>query len=234
MLEFVYAVPRRALFPTCYPHGLVPFGSDGDPRANGGYDLESFRATVSQHGFFAQRDRAELDPDLKQVIPYTLVFGRDEAHGIRILCLRRTKAGGDARLHDKLSIGVGGHVEPPDAIAADGGDRDPIAEGSRRELAEELFLPECGPPRPVGMINDDTNPVGAVHVGLVQVLEVDDPTRIAVREQDVLVGELRTPDELRAMRDAGANFESWSAQMLDRLDELIPEYASGAASTAAR
>lgn len=238
MLQFVYVVPRRSLFPTHYPHGLVAFapGNEGSETSADGdrpFTRSSFGATVSEHGYFHQRDLAEHDPDLKQVIPYTLIVGRDADHGTRVLCLRRTKAGGDARLHDKLSIGVGGHVEPEDATVAERDGTDPIVAGSRRELDEELYLPPgIAPPRPVGLINDDTNPVGAVHVGLVQVLVVDDPARIAVREKDVLVGELRTPAELRAMHDGthpefpnGANFETWSALLLDQLDELIAELA---------
>ena len=78
--------------------------------------------------------------------------------GERIFLMRRTRAGGDARLHDRYSIGVGGHVNPED------GD---VVGGLRREWAEEIvadFEPEF---EPLGVLNDDNNPVGAVHLGLV-------------------------------------------------------------------
>ena len=154
--------------------------------------------------------------ELKQLIPYTIVAGNDG----RVLCLKRTKAGGDARLHDKLSIGVGGHVNPVDAEHG----RKPLEACGIRELAEELHLPEHGAPRPVGWINDDSNPVGAVHLGWVQVLVVDDPARIAIRETDVLVGELQTADALRESAAAGANFETWSSLLLADLEDLIGQH----------
>ena len=84
----------------------------------------------------------EHDRTYKQVIPYLVL--RD---GERWFLMRRTRAGGDARLHDLWSIGVGGHLNP--------GDGD-VAGGLRREWAEEVvagFEPEFAP---IGLLNDDT------------------------------------------------------------------------------
>ncbi len=53
------------------------------------------------------RSTAEEDASLKQVIPYLVL--RD---GERWFLMRRTRAGGDARLHDLWSIGVGRAPEP--------------------------------------------------------------------------------------------------------------------------
>ena len=50
----------------------------------------------------------EEDPCFKQVIPY-LIIERDNG----ILVYQGTKAG-DARLHDRMSIGVGGHINDRD------------------------------------------------------------------------------------------------------------------------
>ena len=108
-----------------------------------------------------RRGDAEEDPTHKQVIPYLVL--RD---GERWFLMRRTRAGGDARLHDLWSIGVGGHLNP--------GDGD-VEGGLRREWAEELvadFEPEYAP---VGLLNDDTTPVGAVHVGFVYVADAGGP-----------------------------------------------------------
>ena len=92
----------------------------------------------------------EADPGFKQVIPY-LVLRDDE----RYFLMRRTRAGGDVRLHDRWSIGVGGHLNPGD---------ENIDGGLRREWSEELiadFVPEF---RFVGLLNDDTTAVGQVHL----------------------------------------------------------------------
>ena len=92
--------------------------------------------------------------------------------------MRRTRAGGDARLHDRWSIGVGGHLNPGDGDVA-GGLRREWARGARRGLRAGL--------RPVGLLNDDTTPVGAVHVGFVYVADAGGRP-VAIRETDKLEG----------------------------------------------
>ena len=84
----------------------------------------------------------------------------------------------DMRLHGKLSIGVGGHV--------DEGDGHPMV-SLYRELGEELYftlngevIPVPRNARIVGIIKDSTNDVGKVHTGLACVLELENPD-IAVR-----------------------------------------------------
>ena len=69
----------------------------------------------AEHGEFRPRAEAETDPSWKQLIPYLVL--RD---GERIFLMRRTKAGGDERLHDRYTIGVGGHVNPEDGDVVGG------------------------------------------------------------------------------------------------------------------
>ena len=217
-MEFVYVVPRSKLFPDCTPHGFMPFGE--------GLSEEAFHATAVEHGYFIERRYAERDPNLKQIIPYTVVTRDGD-----VFCMRRTQRGGEARLHDKLTIGVGGHVNPVDMPAVDSTDpheertterHDPLPNGALRELHEELVLTRMGESRSIGILNDDTNPVGAVHLGLVRMLNVDGPTE--VRETDQLEGSFVPMPQLEQMLDEGANFETWSALLLPRLGRLIPEH----------
>ena len=212
-MEFVLVVPRRELFPDCYPQGLVLFG---DKKA--GLREADFEERVRKHGYFVQREHAEHDPDLKQVIPYTLVVRAG-----MVLLLRRLARGGESRLHDKLSIGVGGHLNPQDAEQRSehaGRTADVLQAGTRRELEEELHIESDVTIQRVGIINDDSNPVGAVHVGLVQVVHARGDVR--VREEEVLEGSFVAPAKLRRLQGDGANFESWSAILIDRLDEVVP------------
>ena len=220
-MEFVLVVPRRDLFPASAPQGFVPFAEE---RA-----WTEFERVVREQGFFVERERAECDPELKQIIPYTIVT-RSPAQGavppseeLEVLLMKRLARGGERRLHDKLSIGVGGHVEPIDAE----GDRGAVLErGTRRELGEELAFEGELAWRRVGLLNDDSNPVGAVHVGLVQVARASGA--VAVREADVLSGEFAAPRALRELLEGGANFESWSARLVERLAELIHEPGAAA------
>jgi len=98
--------------------------------------------------------------------------------------------------------------------------RDPIEAGTRRELSEELAIEGSYDIRTLGILNDDSNPVGAVHLGWVQVVDVDGSVRI--REEDVLEGKLTTFDALRKRLRAGDDFESWSSILIEHLDELLP------------
>ena len=204
-MEFVFVVPRRELFPDHFPQGFVPFGEVWNARR-----LEE---VVQRSGFFVERSKAELNPDWKQVIPYNIVVS-----GSQVLLLKRTKAGGEARLHHKLSIGVGGHLNPED-LDESTPSRNPIPRGTERELAEELALDGSFELEPVGLINDDANPVGAVHVGLVQLVRLQGT--VEIRETQVLEGRLTGADELLQMLRDGANFETWSAQLVTALPALL-------------
>ncbi len=210
-MEFVFVVPRTELFPTHTPHGLCLFG-DGLVEAD-------LIARVERHGFFVERERAEVNPNWKQIIPYSIVVYEG-----RVMLLRRTSRGGEARLHDKLSIGVGGHVNPVDMPASSDASkhtRNPIPAATRREVAEEeLSIDGPYETHTVGILNDDTNPVGAVHVGVVQVIHAQGP--VHVREVDQLEGRFVELDELRQLHADGADLETWSALLLPHLDTLVP------------
>ena len=206
-MEFVYVVPREKLFPDCYPQGLSLFGAA---------EQEALTGRILEHGFFVERAYAERTPLLKQVIPYTIV--QVDEH---VLVMQRLPQGGERRLHGKLSIGVGGHINPEDHAEGES----PIERGARREIAEELEIRGVYDLRVAGLLNDDSNPVGAVHVGIVQVARVQGTVRI--REGNVLEGRLVRREQLSHARTRDEGFETWSAILLDHLDQLIslPEAA---------
>ena len=154
---------------------------------------------INAHGTYRRRGDAEDDPSWKQVIPYLAL--RD---GADIFLMRRTRAGGDVRLHDRYSIGVGGHVNPEDLG---------ILGGLRREWAEEMavdFEPDF---RPIGLLNDDDNAVGAVHLGLVFSADVKGRP-VEVRETEKLEGNF-VP--LADVGDVVDLLETWSALLFEFL-----------------
>jgi len=202
-MEFVFVVPRSELFPKSAPHGLALFGSPSEEAA--------FRSAVRRDGFFVERDYAERTPTLKQVIPYTVVASRRG----EVFTLQRSARGTEQRLYGKSSIGVGGHVNPVDAEG--GGDL--LEAATHRELGEELCLGEVVSVRPLGLLNDDTDAVGAVHVGFVQLATVRGP--VTVRETDQLEGGFATLDALRARARGEENFETWSSLLIPCLDAFI-------------
>src|SRR6187402_2851757 len=118
MVERVLVLPRAAVPGGCDFLGLRRADADA---------LADLRRAVATDGRYLDRPTAEDDPTRKQVIPYVVV--RD---GSRTFLMQRTDAGGDARLHGKASIGVGGHLNPVDE------GEDALDAGLRREWTEEL------------------------------------------------------------------------------------------------
>ena len=185
--ELVFVVPRDSLMSDEGWYGLKSA------------DLASFLSTVERHGRFEPRPAMEADPDFKQIIPYLVL--RD---GGAYFLMRRTRAGGDVRLHDRWSIGVGGHLNP--------GDKD-LDGGLRREWSEELvadFVPDF---RFIGLLNDDTTPVGQVHVGAVFVADALGRP-VSIRETDKLSGSFAMPADVAAI---APDLETWSRLVFDAL-----------------
>ena len=186
MSERVLVLPRESVPGGCDFRGV----KEADAEA-----LAVLRDAVASHGRYVDRATAEDDPTHKQLIPYVLV--RD---GARVFLMERTDAGGDARLHGKASIGVGGHLNPVDE------GEDALMTGLQREWAEELdadWEPEF---KLVGLLNDDDNPVGVVHLGVVFTVEAKGRS-VAVRERDKLIGRFAEPAEVEAAWD---RLETWS------------------------
>lgn len=166
--------------------------------------IDAFLAAVDVHGRFEPRAAMEVDPTFKQVIPYLVL--RD---GERYFLMRRTRAGGDARLHDRWSIGVGGHLNP--------GDGDLLG-GLQREWDEELVADFAPDFLLIGLLNDDTTDVGSVHLGAVFVADAGGRD-VAIRETDKLSGAFAAPSEVAAVSE---DLETWSRLVFEFLEAATP------------
>ncbi len=161
---------------------------------------------VPELAHFRPRGLVEEDPSLKQIIPY-VVFRTANA----VFCYTRGKASGEARLRRLRSMGVGGHVEEVDADGR--ATLEAYEMALRRELDEEVEVHSPGRLHRVGLINDDSNAVGQVHLGVVHLYELEGPF-MGPRE-DALVDAGFVPlTDLRALRD---QFETWSQICMDAL-----------------
>ena len=124
--------------------------------------------------------------------------------GEQLFLMQRTRAGGDARLHDLYSLGIGGHLNPED-----GG----VLEGLRREFHEEMVAEWDPEPRLLGLLKDDDVLVGQVHLGVV--FEADAAGRpLDVRETDKLSGRFTTAAECAPVYE---NMETWSQLLYDHV-----------------
>lgn len=154
--------------------------------------------------FFLDRAEAETDPGHKQLIPYVTLLSSGS-----ILALERTAAQSEKRLHGKLSLGVGGHINLVDTGSSLA---EIIARAMTRELQEELWLGTMTQPVLQGIINDDSNSVGSVHLGLHYFLHVEEKPR--VRETDKMVATWLESAQLEALRP---RLETWSQILLPAL-----------------
>lgn len=169
--------------------------------------LEAFMAPGV--AFFMDRATAEDDPSHKQIIAYGIF-----SYQGRILHYTRGNAGGEARLHDKGSLGIGGHINPVDYQGQEEG-MDAYMAGVEREVQEELNFGCNYRQRVIGVINDDTNDVGAVHLGVVHLFELDGDD---VTSNEDAINNIRflSVDELR-QEPLFSKLETWSQLSLDLL-----------------
>lgn len=163
-----------------------------------------------ERAYFRRRGDAEEDPSFKQIIPYALL-----SHGGRVLHYVRGASSGEQRLAAKGSIGIGGHVNLSD-FASERIDETTYHNGVKREVAEELVLAGGYRESIRAILNDDSTPVGQVHLGVVHWFELESDL-VRANESEITLLEFLTPDELRARRD---RLETWSQICCDGLARL--------------
>jgi len=158
------------------------------------------------------RDEVEENPSFKQLVAYTVV----RADG-RFLTYLRGREQGEERLRGNRSLGFGGHINSADDQANLFLD-DYLQAAAFRELDEEIVVKSCDSLSAVGLLNDDSNPVGSVHLGLVYLAQLPS-AEAQKRERSIARLRFATPDHLVAERD---QFETWSQILIDNLHELCP------------
>jgi predicted NUDIX family phosphoesterase len=164
-----------------------------------------------ENNFFTPRAPAETNPSLKQIIPYVLLV-----HGDRIFHYVRGKKSGEQRLVAKGSIGIGGHMNDEDE-GLFSLDRDAYLAAVQREVTEEMFIETEYTNHIVALLNDDSNEVGKVHLGVVHIFRLASD---AARKRESVITEAGFVPlaELRARRD---NLETWSQLCLDGFEQLL-------------
>ena len=164
---------------------------------------------------FIPRSQAEVDPAYKQLIPYVLM-----ACDGSYLSYVRGKRAGEARLINLMSIGIGGHINPADDMPLFNADfYETYLAAVEREVAEEVSVDTSHTDRIVALLNDESNEVGRVHLGIVHYWILDAP-KVNKREQMITQMAFKTIAELQQVRDT---METWSGLCLDSLTELAPK-----------
>ena len=163
------------------------------------------------NNFFIHRELAEDDPTHKQIIPYAIF-----KHGDKFLRYLRGKKSGEQRLASKSSIGIGGHINQDD-FNSSSLEKDTYLTGIEREINEELIINCDYNNLPIALINDDSNDVGQVHLGVVHLFDLE-TDQVEAGEANIENLEFLSSDDLLREKD---NLESWSQICVDHLDEII-------------
>jgi len=122
---------------------------------------------IVRKGFFRKRSELEEDPSFKQIIPYAIISHKDS-----FFLFQRRSGQREKRLHNKLHLGVGGHVNPG---SSDEPDAQFLIGELKREFFEEVRLSnDCSIETIefIGFINDESIPVSRVHIGLLYNIRV--------------------------------------------------------------
>ena len=197
--ESVLVVPTRAFWRVGHFQGFL-----ADPNL---YLQELLRP---ENLSFRSRDSVEDDPSYKQLIPYIILRWSSDT-GERLFQYTRGELQGEARLRARRSIGIGGHISESDVhhgVSASTYER-----GMQREIAEEVEIRTSYTARCVGLINDDRDDVGRVHLGFVHLFDLEKPAVSAIDPQMCESG-FESTREIFAKR---SEFESWSQICIESL-----------------
>jgi len=156
-------------------------------------------------GNFHERDEIENDYNYKQIIPYVVFKNYED----RILVLKRTQNQGEVRLHNKISIGIGGHINDQDkSITME----QTFFNGMDREINEELWITNSYKYIYKGIIYDNTEEVSKVHLGVLFVGFVDSAK---IKEESNFESTWLKKEEIINL--TGANFENWTNIALNNI-----------------
>jgi predicted NUDIX family phosphoesterase len=195
MEEFVLAFPTDELWK------LITYKKKGLIRGN-----SEVLIRIVQNGLFLRRRELEEDPSFKQIIPYAIISDTDSFY-----LIRRTSGQTEKRLHNKFSLGFGGHMNPDDLTESK---EQYIINELKRELSEEVkFLNGCliEDIEFIGFINDDTIPVGRVHIGLLYNIHVSNK-EVYINETDKMTAEWIDKSNLSEFYEG---METWSKIVFD-------------------
>lgn len=172
--------------------------------------LDALHALMLDRPCWSLRKHCETDPALKQIIPYILITAMDPEDGEHCyLTYFRTKKSGEERLQGKRSLGIGGHITNPETFL----------NGLMRELHEELETDRAVfNLNFIGFVNDESNDVGKVHLGVLVEIEFPNTHRPTLKCDSLAQPEWIKIQELKKLKD---QFEVWSQLTIDYITENI-------------
>jgi len=192
--EHILVVKREHLFCEPAQQGFLP------------QNLDSYMALITEKKEFLPRPDMEKDPRYKQIIPYLIFTHTNSTGEQKFFLMQRTAVASETRLRNKYSLGIGGHMRQEDVS------ENSIFAWAQREFHEEVHYTGSLTVEPLGILNDDSNEVGTVHLGLILLLH-GNSNSISVKSE-LKQGTLLTLAECARYVP---NMENWSQLIVEFL-----------------
>jgi predicted NUDIX family phosphoesterase len=192
MSKEILVVKRDVLFSERAFQGFLP-ASEKD------YVL----SILNSHHYALRDEKLENNPSLKQIIPYVVIVNPSTRKVFGYKRFKKMPGIHEQRLHDKFSIGVGGHVDRNEIKV------DVLTDAAMRELEEEVEIDKYPLPRIVGFVNDDRDGVGQVHFGIVAIAETLESVR-SRKGDEVTEERFYSVDEVDALMSSNTEMDSWT------------------------
>ena len=171
-----------------------------------------FESKILANYEYMVRGEAEVNFDYKQPITYAIVMNEQNDIFVYTRGDKNSNAW-ESRLHNKLAIGVWGHLEKDSEDSIN-----PLRDCLERELEEEIALKKSSIVEsfPIGYINDERYEVGKVHIWVAYLVRVKD-FEAKMEDGELASGSFQTYAKLKEM------IASWEYDVEGWTDLLAPE-----------
>jgi predicted NUDIX family phosphoesterase len=196
---------------------LVKHGLTGDDQQLYQLDIGQLMPELLADVVVEQRAGLEKDESKRQLILY-LLFQQMTAEGAKFFAYRRGKGVGESRLAGNVSVGVGGHVDGPDVVYSESGVMDvlnTVLHAAAREIKEEILFNDADYEVAIGSVGvllDNTDEVGKVHMGLVLRALLPEGAQMQCAEEELETLGFFTATELL---NSGLPLENWTRTLLE-------------------
>lgn len=150
------------------------------------------------------RHLAELDYSHKQIVSYIIFM-----HNQNIFLMERSNKSSEQKLKNKFSLGIGGHLNKNDL-------QKDILYWGMREFEEEVNYIDTAQIEPIAIINDESNDVGKLHLGIVYIMQ-GNSNKINIKSE-LKSGQLIS---IHKCFDYYDKLEPWSQLAIDFIQNFI-------------
>lgn len=177
----------------------------------------NFEKNILKHYEYMVRGEAEVNFDYKQPIWYWIVINQDN----KIFVYKRWWADSNAwdqRLHSKIAIWVGWHIEKEDEDL-----ENPLSDSLIREIEEELNIKpkDIISSEAIWYINNETDEVSKVHIWIAYIVKVSN-SNFELLDWELDNWEFVTLSTLEWMFDSGNyDVEPWSKIVFDSVKKFL-------------